>query len=139
MDGTAPLHEDHNPSFLVDANKNLFYYYGCGRGGGVIHFAELYHQVKFPQAVVLQQEFLRRNDIGANAFLPIRHTGMRIGECVDLSLERLRSKGPDQWRFTYRSARDRHGSAQTRHSLRKGRDWPVMPDDLTEAEDLPGS
>ena len=45
----------------------------------------------------MQQEFLRRNDLGANAFLLIRHTGMRIGECVDLSFECLRSTGPDQW------------------------------------------
>jgi DNA primase len=27
---------------LVDPNKNLFYCYGCGRGGDVIRFAELY-------------------------------------------------------------------------------------------------
>jgi len=46
---------------------------------------------------LLQQEFLRRNDLGANAFLLIRHTGLRIGECADLSLECLRSTGPDQW------------------------------------------
>jgi DNA primase len=32
----------------VDPHKNLFYCYGCGRGGDVIRFAELYHQVKFP-------------------------------------------------------------------------------------------
>ena len=49
--GLCPLHGDHQPSFLVDANKDLFYCYGCGRGGDVIRFAELYHQVKFPQAV----------------------------------------------------------------------------------------
>ena len=34
----------------MDPGKNLFYCYGCGRGGDVIRFAELYHQVKFPQA-----------------------------------------------------------------------------------------
>src|ERR1700689_1710718 len=55
--GLCPLHQDHNPSFLVDANKNLFYCYGCGRGGDVIRFAELYHQVKFPQAVVLLRQW----------------------------------------------------------------------------------
>src|SRR5947207_3252061 len=43
--GLCPLHTDHKPSFLVDPNKNLFYCYGCGRGGDVIRFAELYHQV----------------------------------------------------------------------------------------------
>ena len=45
--GLCPLHDDHKPSFLVDPHKNLFYCYGCGRGGDVIRFAELYHQVKF--------------------------------------------------------------------------------------------
>jgi integrase len=49
------------------------------------------------QDQLLQQEFLRRNDLGSNAFLLIRHTGMRIGECVDLSCDCLRSAGPDQW------------------------------------------
>ncbi|HVH61743.1 MAG TPA: tyrosine-type recombinase/integrase [Candidatus Sulfotelmatobacter sp.] len=49
------------------------------------------------QDELLQQEFLRRNDLGGNAFLLIRHTGMRIGECVDLSLDCLRSTGPNQW------------------------------------------
>lgn len=50
-----------------------------------------------PQDQLLQQEFLRRNDLGGNAFLLIRHTGMRIGECADLSLDCLHSTGPDQW------------------------------------------
>ena len=51
--GLCPLHADHRPSFLVDPNKNLFYCYGCGRGGDVIRFAELYHGARFPQAMAL--------------------------------------------------------------------------------------
>ena len=39
----------------------------------------------------------RRNDLGGNVFLLIRHTGMRIGECADLSFDCLRSTGPNQW------------------------------------------
>jgi len=49
------------------------------------------------QDQLLQQEFLRRNDLGGNVFLLMRHTGMRIGECVDLSGDCLRSIGPNQW------------------------------------------
>jgi integrase len=49
------------------------------------------------QDQLLQQEFLRRNDLGGNAFLLIRHTGMRIGECADLTFDCLRSTGPNQW------------------------------------------
>jgi DNA primase len=55
--GLCPLHADHKPSFLLDPGKNLFYCYGCGRGGDVIRFAELYHQVRFPQALRLLREW----------------------------------------------------------------------------------
>jgi len=55
--GLCPLHADQQPSFLVDPSKNLFYCYGCGRGGDVIRFAELYHQVRFPQALALLQQW----------------------------------------------------------------------------------
>ncbi len=55
--GLCPLHGDHKPSFLVDPNKDLFYCYGCGRGGDVIRFAEIYHQVRFSQAVALLRQW----------------------------------------------------------------------------------
>src|SRR5260221_6128794 len=55
--GLCPLHSDHKPSFLVDPGKSLFYCYGCGRGGDVIRFAEIYHDVKFPQAVALLRQW----------------------------------------------------------------------------------
>ena len=55
--GLCPLHEDHRPSFLVDPHKDLFYCYGCGRGGDVIRFVELYHQVTFPQALTLLRQW----------------------------------------------------------------------------------
>jgi DNA primase len=42
----------------MDPSKNLFYCYGCGRGGDVIRFAELYHQLRFPQAVARLREWL---------------------------------------------------------------------------------
>jgi integrase len=45
----------------------------------------------------IQQELLRRNDLAANVFLLQRHTGMRIGECVDLSWDCLRNVAPDRW------------------------------------------
>jgi DNA primase len=55
--GLCSLHNDHKPSFLVDPNKNLFYCYGCGRGGDVIRFAELYHQLNFPQTLELLRQW----------------------------------------------------------------------------------
>ena len=55
--GLCPLHRDHKPSFVLDPAKNLFYCYGCGRGGDIIRFAELYHQVRFPQALELLRQW----------------------------------------------------------------------------------
>ena len=49
------------------------------------------------QDQLLQQELLHRNDLCGNIFLLLRHTGMRISECADLSYDCLRSTGPDQW------------------------------------------
>jgi DNA primase len=51
--GLCPLHPDHQPSFLVDPGKNLFYCYGCRRGGDVIRFVELYYDVRFGEAMAL--------------------------------------------------------------------------------------
>jgi integrase len=48
------------------------------------------------QDQLIQQELLRRNDLSANVFLLLRHTGMRIGECVDLSWDCLRNVAPDR-------------------------------------------
>lgn len=55
--GLCPLHQDHKPSFFLDPCNSLFYCYGCGRGGDVIRFVELQHQVKFPQALALLRQW----------------------------------------------------------------------------------
>jgi DNA primase len=68
--GLCPLHGDHKPSFLVDSNNDLFYCYGCGRGGDVIRFAELYHQVKFSQAVALLYQW--------RGAIPVLHEAARF-------------------------------------------------------------
>jgi len=49
------------------------------------------------QDLLIQQELSRRNDLNSNALLLMRHTGMRIGELVDLSLDCLRPLGTGQW------------------------------------------
>jgi len=46
---------------------------------------------------LIQQELVRRDDLVSNALLLLRHTGMRIGECLDLPWDCLRCIGQDQW------------------------------------------
>jgi integrase len=49
------------------------------------------------QDQLIHQELLRRNDLPSNVLLLMRHTGMRIGECVDLAYDCLHNAGPDRW------------------------------------------
>jgi integrase len=49
------------------------------------------------QDQLIQRELLRRNDLASIVLLLQRHTGMRIGECADLSRDCVRPIGPNQW------------------------------------------
>ena len=55
--GLCPLHQETHPSFYVNARKNLFYCHGCGQGGDLIRFVELFRHLSFRQSVAhLEQE-----------------------------------------------------------------------------------
>jgi DNA primase len=57
--GLCPLHQETRPSFYVNAGKNLFYCHGCGRGGDLIRFAQLFFGLPFHQTVAhLKQELM---------------------------------------------------------------------------------
>ncbi|CAB1056083.1 DNA primase DnaG, partial [Olavius sp. associated proteobacterium Delta 1] len=49
--GLCPFHDDHNPSLSINPVNNLWQCFGCGAGGDVIRFVEMFDQVDFPQAV----------------------------------------------------------------------------------------
>jgi DNA primase len=57
--GLCPLHRETRPSFYMNARKNLFYCHGCGRGGDLIRFIELFHNLSFRQSIsLLRQELI---------------------------------------------------------------------------------
>lgn len=47
----CPFHTEKTPSFYVDADKQLFYCFGCGAGGDVFKFLMLYEKMEFPEAL----------------------------------------------------------------------------------------
>ncbi len=49
--GLCPFHEDTNPSLSVNPAKNLWQCFGCGTGGDIIRFVELFDKLSFPLAV----------------------------------------------------------------------------------------
>jgi len=55
--GLCPFHRETRPSFYVNVHKNLFYCHGCGRGGDLIRFVQLFLNLPFRQSVRhLEQE-----------------------------------------------------------------------------------
>jgi DNA primase len=49
--GLCPFHGEKTPSFQVHGDRGFFYCFGCGVGGDVIKFIELFDKVTFPEAV----------------------------------------------------------------------------------------
>src|ERR1700730_14128063 len=56
--GLCPLHPETRPSFYVNADKNLFYCHGCGRGGDLIRFVQLFLDLPFRQTVAYLEQQL---------------------------------------------------------------------------------
>ena len=51
--GLCPFHTEKTPSFTVTPDKNLYYCFGCQKGGGLIDFVQEMEKVSFPEAVRL--------------------------------------------------------------------------------------
>ena len=49
--GLCPLHEESQPSFYVNARKDVFYCHGCGQGGDLIRFVQLSRGLSFRQSL----------------------------------------------------------------------------------------
>ena len=49
--GLCPFHGEKTPSFHVNGERGVFHCFGCGVGGDVIKFVELFDKVTFPEAV----------------------------------------------------------------------------------------
>lgn len=49
--GLCPFHGEKTPSFSVNQSKQIFYCFGCGKGGDVIKFTMEYENLTFQEAV----------------------------------------------------------------------------------------
>lgn len=57
--GVCPFHGDTDPSFSIsESNPYVYYCFGCGVSGNILHFIQKYHKVGFPKAVELLKEFV---------------------------------------------------------------------------------
>lgn len=49
--GLCPFHHEKSPSFSVSPDKQLYYCFGCGKGGGAFQFLIEHDGYSFPEAV----------------------------------------------------------------------------------------
>ena len=49
--GLCPFHSEKTPSFSVNADKQIYHCFGCGKGGGVINFMMDIENLTYPDAV----------------------------------------------------------------------------------------
>ena len=49
--GLCPFHNEKTPSFSVSRDKQMFYCFGCGKGGNVFTFLMEYNRETFPESV----------------------------------------------------------------------------------------
>ncbi len=49
--GLCPFHHEKTPSFSVSPDKQLYYCFGCGKGGGAFQFLMEHDGYSFPEAV----------------------------------------------------------------------------------------
>lgn len=65
--GLCPLHQETRPSFYVNPSKNLFYCHGCGQGGDLICFVQLFQHLSFRESLAyLEQRYPPSADSAAD-------------------------------------------------------------------------
>ncbi|HEX8118973.1 MAG TPA: DNA primase [Pyrinomonadaceae bacterium] len=52
----CPFHQEKTPSFSVNPSKNIFYCFGCSKGGSVFNFVMELEGVSFPESVRIVAE-----------------------------------------------------------------------------------
>ena len=74
--GLCPFHSEDTPSFCVNRAKQMYYCFGCNKGGGVVNFIMEEEHLSFPEAV----EFLAER------------VGMHMPETADIQENTTRKR-----------------------------------------------
>lgn len=62
--GLCPFHQEKTPSFHVDASRQMYHCFGCGKGGDVFRFYMDKENVGFSDALHMACIARRRGDSG---------------------------------------------------------------------------
>lgn len=98
--GLCPFHNEKTGSFSVSADKQMYYCFGCRRGGGAVNFIMEVENLSFPDAV----RFLAKR---ANMDVPEDHTSREESR----HRERLLALNKDAARWFYQNLAKPEGAA----------------------------
>ena len=89
--GLCPFHQEKTPSFTVSPVKQIFYCFGCGKGGDVFNFVREMEKCDFPEALKI------------------------VAEKSGIALPTARERSPEEHRETQHRAQilEMHRAAQT--------------------------
>ena len=77
--GLCPFHDDTNPSLSVNPSTNLWQCFGCGAGGDVIRFVDMFDKLSFPEAAKqLESPELKLKSISQRAKPASGQTGLTV-------------------------------------------------------------
>jgi DNA primase len=51
LKGLCPFHSENTPSFIVNEQRNIYKCFGCGAGGGAVHFLMEHERMSYPEAL----------------------------------------------------------------------------------------
>jgi DNA primase len=106
--GLCPFHSEKTPSFSVSVDKQMYYCFGCGKGGGAVNFVMEIENLTFPDAV----EFLARR-----AGLAVPSDGAR--DTARTSRRRLLDLNRDAARFFHGVLSSQDGADAARYIGRR--------------------
>ncbi len=78
----CPFHHEKTPSFVVNADKQIFHCFGCGVGGNVVSFVMKQERMEFPEALKFLAEKtgveIPREDVKNNQANELRQQILRV-------------------------------------------------------------
>ena len=113
--GLCPFHGEKTASFSVAPNKQMYYCFGCHKGGGVINFIMEIEGLSYPDAV----RFLAKR---ANLEVPEDERY----ESQYREQERLWKLCRDAAKYYHETLKSDAGKAARAYLLRRGMDWATV-------------
>jgi DNA primase len=105
--GLCPFHSEKTPSFSVSTDKQIYHCFGCGAGGGAVHFIMQMESLDYPDAV----RFLARR------------AGMEVedgaGESQRKKRERILALNREAARFFFDMLSDPRGKEAAEYARRR--------------------